>query len=40
MIYYLILDKSNKIVKEFTNKEDAEKYVSERPYLKIEEFKI
>ena len=38
MKHYLILDKTNFIVKSFTNKEDAEAYVKARPYLKVSEF--
>lgn len=38
MKYYLILDKTNRVVRSFTNKEEAESYVKARPYLKVLEF--
>lgn len=38
MKHYLILDKTNLIVKSFTNKKEAEKYVEARQYLKVSEF--
>lgn len=38
MTYYLILDKTNLIVKSFTSKDDAEDYVKSSPYLKVSEF--
>jgi hypothetical protein len=37
-LYYLILDKSNKVVAEKKTKEDAELYVQQRPYLRYVEF--
>jgi hypothetical protein len=37
-VYYLILDKSNKVVAEKKTKEDAELYVQHRPYLRYVEF--
>lgn len=38
MKHYLILDKTNLIVKSFKNKKDAEAHVKPRPYLKVLEF--
>lgn len=38
MTYYLILNKENLVVESFTDKEKAETYVAQRPYLRIEPF--
>lgn len=38
MKHYLILDKTNFIVKSSTKKKKAESYVKANPYLKIVEF--
>lgn len=38
MKYYLILDKTNLVLKSFKDKEEAEAYVKARPYLKVSEF--
>jgi len=38
MIHYLIVNKSNEVIESFTDKDVAENYVKDRPYLKISEF--
>lgn len=39
-VFYLIVDKQSKIVKDFTDKEQAENYVKERPYLRVSELDL
>lgn len=36
--YFLVLDKKNKVICDFTDEKDAKSYVTARPYLKYEPF--
>jgi len=36
--YFLVLDKTNKVVCDFTEEKDAKSYVAARPYLRYEPF--
>jgi len=37
-IYFLVLDKTNKVVCDFTEEKDAKSYVAARPYLRYVPF--
>lgn len=36
--YFLVLDKTNKVICDFTDEKDAKSYVAARPYLRYEPF--